>query len=104
MKFLFPLPPLLFLPHFFPGRKNAGHLGAAQSPEWRLRRRGHGGGWAALPQHPRRDDPEAGGRHQGAGVTVHVPCEQGPYQWAVLHPGRMQLLLATILLVNTGLR
>ncbi|XP_053458306.1 D-glutamate cyclase, mitochondrial isoform X2 [Nycticebus coucang] len=33
--------------------KNVEHPGAAQSAEWYLRRRGHGGGRAALPQRPR---------------------------------------------------
>ena len=42
--FLFPPPPLLLsLPHFFPGRKNVGHPGAAWSPERSLGHPRHGG-------------------------------------------------------------
>ncbi|XP_036887382.1 D-glutamate cyclase, mitochondrial isoform X2 [Sturnira hondurensis] len=56
------------------GRKNAGHPGAAQTPQRRLGQRGHGGGWAALPRHPRPDDPEAVGCHHGTRVTLPVTC------------------------------
>lgn len=78
--FLFPpLPLLLSLPHFFPGRKNVGHPGAAWSPERSLGHPRHGGGRAALPWHSRPDDPEAGRRHHGARVTMQITGMGGAY-------------------------
>ncbi|XP_045057691.2 D-glutamate cyclase, mitochondrial isoform X2 [Desmodus rotundus] len=63
------------------GRKNVGHPGAAQNPQWCLGHRGHGGGWAALPWHPRPDDPEAVGRHHGTHVTLPVTCVWPRWVW-----------------------
>ncbi|XP_060037172.1 D-glutamate cyclase, mitochondrial isoform X2 [Erinaceus europaeus] len=59
------------------GGKHAGHPCATRGPEWSDWQRGHGGGWAALPWHPRPDGPEAGGHHpgctQGAGTRGAGP-------------------------------
>lgn len=79
----------------------------AQSPERSLGDGGHGGGWAALPWHPRPDDPEAGGRHHGPRVTMCVTGVWSAYQMAMPgsreeFPGGPQLLSTIALQINTG--
>ncbi|VFV18186.1 upf0317 protein [Lynx pardinus] len=69
------------LPSVAKEEKALGILVRHPSPEWSLGRGGPGGRWAALPRHPRPDDPEAAGCHCDGCVTSHVECVPDGHAW-----------------------
>ena len=75
---------------FFPGRKTAGHPGAARSLEQISGHSGHRGGQAAPAWHSCPDDPEADGHHPAIRVTMPITGVGGGYQ--VVPPGSREEL------------